>query len=47
MSIANSIVARDLIVDYTSETGTVRRPPPMLVEHTALVRERGWAAFSA
>lgn len=24
MSIANSIVARDLIVDYTSETGTVR-----------------------
>jgi crotonobetainyl-CoA:carnitine CoA-transferase CaiB-like acyl-CoA transferase len=25
--------------------GTVRRPPPRLDEHGALVRERGWAAF--
>ncbi len=28
-----------------SVPGAVRLPPPMLGEHTALVRERGWAAF--
>jgi crotonobetainyl-CoA:carnitine CoA-transferase CaiB-like acyl-CoA transferase len=27
--------------------GTVRRPPPRLDEHGALVRARGWGAFSA
>jgi formyl-CoA transferase len=26
--------------------GTVRRPPPMLNEHGALVRARGWDAFA-
>jgi len=26
--------------------GTVRRPPPMLDEHGALVRQYGWAAFA-
>jgi crotonobetainyl-CoA:carnitine CoA-transferase CaiB-like acyl-CoA transferase len=30
-----------------SVPGSVRRPPPMLGEHTALVRERGWGAFHA
>jgi crotonobetainyl-CoA:carnitine CoA-transferase CaiB-like acyl-CoA transferase len=29
-----------------SVPGTVRRAPPLLGEHTALVRERGWAAFA-
>jgi crotonobetainyl-CoA:carnitine CoA-transferase CaiB-like acyl-CoA transferase len=29
-----------------SVPGTVRRPPPRLGEHTALVRERGWGAFA-
>jgi crotonobetainyl-CoA:carnitine CoA-transferase CaiB-like acyl-CoA transferase len=28
-----------------SVPGTVRRPPPTLGEHSAVVRERGWAAF--
>ena len=28
-----------------SVPGSVRRPPPRLGEHTALVRERGWGAF--
>lgn len=28
-----------------SAPGTVRRPPPMLDEHGALVRQHGWAAF--
>jgi crotonobetainyl-CoA:carnitine CoA-transferase CaiB-like acyl-CoA transferase len=28
-----------------SVPGRVRRPPPRLGEHTAAVRERGWAAF--
>ena len=27
--------------------GAVRRPPPLLDEHGALVRSRGWAAFRA
>lgn len=27
--------------------GAVRRPPPLLDEHGALVRSRGWAAFQA
>ena len=30
-----------------SVPGTVRRPPPRLGEHSALVRARGWDAFSA
>ena len=30
-----------------SVPGDIRRPPPMLGEHTALVRERGWGAFTA
>lgn len=30
-----------------SVPGDVRRPPPMLGEHTALVRARGWGAFTA
>lgn len=29
------------------EPGTVRRPPPRLDEHGALVRARGWGAFDA
>jgi crotonobetainyl-CoA:carnitine CoA-transferase CaiB-like acyl-CoA transferase len=29
-----------------SVPGSVRRPPPTLGAHTALVRERGWAAFT-
>jgi hypothetical protein len=28
-----------------SVPGTIRRPPPTLGEHSAVVRERGWAAF--
>ena len=28
-------------------TGAVRRPPPLLDEHGALVRAHGWAAFRA
>jgi crotonobetainyl-CoA:carnitine CoA-transferase CaiB-like acyl-CoA transferase len=30
-----------------SVPGAVRRPPPRLGEHSALVRERGWDAFAA
>jgi crotonobetainyl-CoA:carnitine CoA-transferase CaiB-like acyl-CoA transferase len=30
-----------------SVPGMVRRPPPRLGEHSALVRERGWGAFDA
>jgi crotonobetainyl-CoA:carnitine CoA-transferase CaiB-like acyl-CoA transferase len=30
-----------------SVEGSVRRAPPTLGEHSAMVRERGWAAFSA
>ena len=29
----------------SSVGGTIRRPPPLLDEHGALIRERGWAAF--
>jgi crotonobetainyl-CoA:carnitine CoA-transferase CaiB-like acyl-CoA transferase len=31
----------------SSVGGTVRRPPPLLDEHGALVRNRGWGAFSS
>jgi crotonobetainyl-CoA:carnitine CoA-transferase CaiB-like acyl-CoA transferase len=31
----------------SSVEGTVRRPPPRLGEHSAVVRERGWRMFSA
>jgi crotonobetainyl-CoA:carnitine CoA-transferase CaiB-like acyl-CoA transferase len=30
-----------------SVPGVVRRPPPRLGEHSALIRERGWGAFDA
>ena len=30
-----------------SVPGSIRRPPPALGEHTALVRERGWGAFES
>jgi hypothetical protein len=30
-----------------SVDGTIRRAPPMLGEHSRLVRERGWKAFDA
>lgn len=44
-ALGDAVGASPLLGVPSSVGGTIRRPPPLLDEHGALIRERGWAAF--